>query len=583
VDISAVVVLDETTLQATVNPPPGGGNGEGGAAPVQSVSLSAPSGWNTSTTNTGGNVTLTLDLPTGFSLPSNTSQGNWNTAYAERLRWDGGSTGLNPATGRTSLGLGTLATQSGTFSGTSSGTNTGDNAINSLYSGLVSNANHTGDASGSTVLTLATVNANVGSFGSATVAPIVTVNGKGLVTAVSTATITPAVGSITGLGTGIATALAANVGTAGAPVVFGGVLGTPSSANLANATGLPLTNGVTGILPVANGGTGTASPGLVAGANVTITGAWPNQSIAVAGGGGGGGSGTVTSVGLVAPTGFSVSGSPVTVSGNITLAFAAGYSLPLNSSQANWNTAFTERLRWDGGSTGLNATTARTSLGLGSAATAASSDFATAAQGSLAATAVQPEVLSSYQPLDSDLTLIAALTTATFGRSLLTQADAAAARTTLGAGTSSLVVSSSAPQPLAAIASAGSTGQAADAGHVHQRDTDVLVVNLSGSASDPTAANTIETFRFPFAAEFLASELSSETAASGSAFQVNARLNASSIYSVRPQIAIGSTAGSSGTLAITAAAIGDVLRFDISQAGGGCRLAKLYLTIRRTA
>lgn len=35
-------------------------------------------------------------------------------------------------------GLGTLATQNGTFSGTSSGTNTGDNAVNSLYSGLVS-------------------------------------------------------------------------------------------------------------------------------------------------------------------------------------------------------------------------------------------------------------------------------------------------------------------------------------------------------------------------------------------------------------------------------------------------------------
>ena len=38
--------------------------------------------------------------------------------------------------------------------------------------------------------TLATVNANVGSFGSATLVPIVTVNAKGLVTAVSTATIT---------------------------------------------------------------------------------------------------------------------------------------------------------------------------------------------------------------------------------------------------------------------------------------------------------------------------------------------------------------------------------------------------------
>lgn len=52
-------------------------------------------------------------------------------------------------------GLGTLATQSGTFSGTSSGTNTGDNAVNSLYSGLVSNATHTGDATGATVLTIA--------------------------------------------------------------------------------------------------------------------------------------------------------------------------------------------------------------------------------------------------------------------------------------------------------------------------------------------------------------------------------------------------------------------------------------------
>lgn len=37
------------------------------------------------------------------------------------------------STARTNLGLGTLATQSGTFSGTSSGTNTGDNAVNTTY------------------------------------------------------------------------------------------------------------------------------------------------------------------------------------------------------------------------------------------------------------------------------------------------------------------------------------------------------------------------------------------------------------------------------------------------------------------
>jgi hypothetical protein len=44
-------------------------------------------------------------------------------------------------------------------------------------------------------------------------------------------------------------------------------------------------------------------------------------------------------------------------------------------------------------------------------------------------------VAAAYQPLDSDLTAIAALTTTVFGRALLTQADATATRTTLGLGT----------------------------------------------------------------------------------------------------------------------------------------------------
>ena len=58
-----------------------------------------------------------------------------------------------------------------------------------------------GSANVSAAITLATVNANTGTFGSTTLIPVITVNGKGLVTAVSTAAISTSLNIAGGTGT----------------------------------------------------------------------------------------------------------------------------------------------------------------------------------------------------------------------------------------------------------------------------------------------------------------------------------------------------------------------------------------------
>lgn len=79
--------------------------------------------------------------------------------------------------------------------------------------------------------------------------------------------------------------------------------------------------------------------------------------------GGGGGSGTVTSVDMTVPTGLAVSGNPITTAGTLAVTYASGYAIPTTAKQTEWDTAYTDRLKWDGGATDLVAATGRTSLG----------------------------------------------------------------------------------------------------------------------------------------------------------------------------------------------------------------------------
>ena len=139
-------------------------------------------------------------------------------------------------------------------------------------------------------------------------------------------------------GTGVATSTGTgNTVLSNSPTFVTPALGTVASGVLTNTTGLPLGTGVTGILPVANGGTSTATPSLVAGANVTISGTWPNQTINSSGGGGGG-SGTVTSVAASVPAFLSLAGSPITTAGTLAITYS-GTALPIANGGTGATTA----------------------------------------------------------------------------------------------------------------------------------------------------------------------------------------------------------------------------------------------------
>ena len=243
---------------------------------VTSVGMTVPTGLTITGSPVTTSGTLALTFTAGYSIPTTASQTNWDTAYTDRLKWDGGSTGLVAATGRTSLG----------------GTTVGQNFFT---------------LTNPSAITFPRMNAD------------------NTVSALDAATFRTAIGA-----------------------------GTSSTT------------------------------------------------------------GTVTSVAMTVPTGLSITGTPITTSGTLALTFTAGYSIPTTASQTNWDSAYTQRLQWDGGSTNLVAATGRTSLG------------ATTLGGNLF-TITNPSAIT-FPRFNADNT-VSALDAATF-------------RTAIGAGTGSGTVTS---------------------------------------------------------------------------------------------------------------------------------------------
>jgi len=181
---------------------------------------------------------------------------------------------------------------------------------------------------GSVAATLATVNADVGSFGSATQVSTFTVNAKGLITAASNTAIQIAESQVTNLVTDLAGKLTTTLASTNIFVGNGSNVATAvamsGDATLANTGAITIANdavtfakmqniATNSLLGRFNASTGDIEVvGLGAGFSFSAGNLIYTET----------GTGTVTSVALAAPSIFTVSGSPVTTSGTLTFALA---------------------------------------------------------------------------------------------------------------------------------------------------------------------------------------------------------------------------------------------------------------------
>jgi len=322
--VGATVTASNAGDDVTVNVSAGTGS-------VTSVAMTTPTGLSVSGSPITTTGTLALSMTAGYSIPTTASQTNWDSAYSERRQWDGGSTNLVAATGRTSLGATTLGSNLFTITDPGAITFPRFNADNTV-SALTASSFRTAIGAGTGDGTVTSVGAT---------SPVASSGGA-----------TPTISLSSGYGDtqnpyASKTAnffLAAPNGSAGAPT-FRAIVAADVPTLNQNTTGTA--SNVTGTVAIANGGTGqtTASAAFNALSPVTTTGdliigngtnsatrlpigantyvLTSNGTTASWAAPSGGGSGTVTSVAATVPSFLSVSGSPITTSGTLAISLAS--------------------------------------------------------------------------------------------------------------------------------------------------------------------------------------------------------------------------------------------------------------------